>query len=252
MTVFWGVVVSCGPRPQAASEVKIVGGHQVTAGDAIAQSTVALVSPTGEQFCTGSLITKTQVVTAAHCLEDLATSEIYVMFGTRALPSSISASNTRAVRFAIMNEHFDDRAMAMDVATRPPHDIGFIQLEDPAPAGYDPVAIAGSRDALRVGDELMLAGFGVTHYDAETSGLLYKLTSTVTRIDRAAHELQIDGHSGYSACMGDSGGPAFVRRDGHLQLVGLTSRGSELCDGPVIFTDLRQERAWIAQQQAAL
>lgn len=245
------LVAACGPRPEAASDTKIVGGTKVTSADGIVKSTVALLSPSGDQFCTGSLISPTHVVTASHCLDDLPWSKFYVAFGTKATRATLTGASSRAVKYETMNEHYDRDAMDMDEATRPPNDIGFIQLASAAPAGYAPVAMLAAGDALQAGEQLTLAGFGVTRYDAQTSGILYKVTTKLTKVDDVAHEIHFGGRPGHSACMGDSGGPAFVTRGGKLVLVGITSRGSSICDEEGIYTDVRYFRSWISGKQAS-
>jgi secreted trypsin-like serine protease len=240
----------CGHRDEA-SDTKIVGGTKVVASDAIVKSTVALVSPQGDQFCTGSLISPTHVVTASHCLDELPWSKFYVVFGTSATRNSITSANLRAVKYFTMNEKYDHAAMDMEQASRPPNDVGFIQLAAAAPAGYAPVAMLGAGDALQQGETLTLAGFGVTRYNAQSSGILYKVTTNLTAVDATAHEIHFGGRPGHSACMGDSGGPAFVTRGGKLVLVGVTSRGSSVCDEEGIYTDLRYQRSWLSAKQAA-
>ena len=106
-------------------------------------------------------------------------------------------------------------------------------------------------DALTVGEPLSLAGFGLTRYDGQTTGTLYKVTTKLTAISTVAKELHFGGRPGHSACMGDSGGPAYVMRNNKLALVGVTSRGSSICDEKGIYTDSRQFRGWLSTQQAA-
>ena len=63
-------------------------------------------------------------------------------------------------------------------------------------------------------------------------------------------ELEFGEKAYKSACMGDSGGPAFVRRNNKLVLVGVTSRGSSRCDSTGIYTDVRYFGDWISRQAA--
>ena len=242
-------LTACGASRPSVSDLKIVGGAKVAATDVIVKSTVALVSPQGDQFCTGSLIAAKYVVTASHCLDDLPWSQFYVAFGPTAKPGSFTASRLRSAIKAQMNEAYDREQMNADEASAPPNDIGLVTLSAVAPAGYAPIAMMGANDELRVGETLTLAGFGVTRATAQTSGILYKVNTDLTKVDDVAHEIHFGGHRGKSACMGDSGGPAFVTRNNKLVLVGITSRGSSICDEDGIYTDVRYQLRWIANAE---
>jgi len=82
------VLVSCGQSDrEQTSDLQIVNGERVLATDPIVKSTVALVLPSGDQFCTGTIIAPTLVVTAAHCLKDYTETSLYVASGTSPVSS---------------------------------------------------------------------------------------------------------------------------------------------------------------------
>ncbi len=242
------ILAGCGrPATDDASDTMIVGGTRVSPTDVIAKSTVALVTPDGWQFCTGSLVSPKTVVTASHCLEGYDESRLYVSFGTVAQEASFVSSRLRYATRTVMNPNFDTAAMDMDVATRAPNDIAVIVMNSAAPSGYTPVKMLKATDALHVGEALTLAGFGLTNATFGTSGVLRKVDVKLAKEATTAKEIEYDAsNGGKSACMGDSGGPAFVKRDGKLVLVGVTSRGSGACNAEGIYTDVRQFRAWIS------
>jgi secreted trypsin-like serine protease len=241
------ILAACGkPAAKDPSETMIVGGSRVSTSDAIAKSTVALVMPDGWQFCTGSLVSAKIVVTASHCLEGYEENSLYVAFGTVAQNGSYASSRLRYATRAVMNPNFDTAAMDLDVATRAPNDIAILVLNAAAPAGYAPVKMLAASDALTVGETLTLAGFGLINAFYGTSGVLRKVDVKLAKVATAAKEIEYGPSGGKSACMGDSGGPAFVKRNGKLVLVGVTSRGAGTCDADGIYTDVRQFRGWIS------
>lgn len=240
----------CG-SPQESSDLKIVGGIRVTAADVITKSTVALVQPDGRQFCTGSLIDARHVLTASHCLADYTDSKLYIAFGLVAQNGAYARARLRVASSYVVHEQFDTSALDQDVASRPPNDIALITLSQAAPAAYGPVGMLGQNDALSMGETLTLAGFGLTNAFFGTSGVLRKVESKLHAVSTIAKEIEFGDSPGRSACMGDSGGPAFVKRNDNLYLVGVTSRGSGSCNANGIYTDVRAFRNWISGRVAA-
>src|SRR5579875_923262 len=64
---------------QANAAPGIVGGTTATIAEA--PWMVALVNPNGTQFCDGSLYSPTEVITAAHCLNDIKATDITAIGG---------------------------------------------------------------------------------------------------------------------------------------------------------------------------
>ena len=58
-------------------------------------------------------------------------------------------------------------------------------------------------------------------------------------------EIRLDESNGEGTCVGDSGGPLLVLINNTYKLVGVTSRGSEFCDGPAVYTNATEYRDWI-------
>ena len=244
-------VVACGNATTRTSDTKIVGGDRVSASEAIAKSTVALVTPYGEAFCSGSLIAPRVVLTASHCVAEYDEDTLYVAFGLVAKPGSIKKANVREASNYVHNEDYDPSAMDDAPATRPPNDVAIVTLEEAAPSGYVPVKMLTLDDDIHAGETLTLAGFGLTSAEGDDSGVLRKVDVKMTSVDKASEEIEFGDTPGKSACMGDSGGPAFLERDGQLRLIGVTSRGSSECDSDGIYTDVRYFQNWINQTEKA-
>lgn len=248
------LAAGCGHAVPTASQVKIVGGSLVTAGDPVAQSTVALLQPSGWTFCSGTLIDTRHVVTAGHCVAEYTDDSMFVYFGLDSSQAPSDSTDTIAVAKMTAHPQYNQDAMKQEPAQQPPNDISILELSSDAPQGFVPAAILPASDALQIGETLELAGFGLTSGDSkDTNGLLREVGVPLASIDSASKEISYGpGANGKGSCNGDSGGPAFVQRGGKLVLVGATSRGDEACTQSGIYTDVRQFTDWLVSEGASL
>lgn len=217
---------ACGTG-ETTSDTKIINGTLAPDGGAIEQSTVALASSNGQVFCTGTLIDRNYVVSAAHCLANYS-GTLYIGFGR----SSSEFKFVRASGFAVNPGYTGSFNKAV------PADISVIRLSAAAPAGYNPVAIY--KGSVARGATLSLAGFGQTQSGG--SGRLYYTSVGVS--STTSNEITVF-ENGTGACYGDSGGPAYVSSGGRLQVVGATSRGQTGCQGSSVYTNVAYHLNWL-------
>lgn len=231
--------------PQATSDLDIYGGKKVTQQDEVARFTVVL-QQNNQTVCTGVLVSDRLVATAAHCFYLLKSSQgVSVGFGLKAK----GATSVPVANF-VAHEDFDAQAGQMGGIDRPVNDVGLIRLAKDAPEGYEPIAVLGPEDSLQIGEKVILAGYGKTDVPSgwfgTVLGELYQVETELALEAPQAKEVWFGNTPGKSACNGDSGGPAVVRRGQELKLLGVTSRGRD-CKSEVIYTDLRFFDGWLAQ-----
>lgn len=199
---------------------KIVGG--VIPGDKHPGkfNTVALIkASTKKVFCTGSLISKTMILTAKHCLVDKKPEDVLVFFGADT---------------AKLDQGFIREALALKVRklkdwqmTFPSFDVAWIQLKEEAPSAYKPLPILSLKEELPIAP-VHLAGHGnssPTNGKIEAGVKYITTTNLKTYYDnpRFFHILLFEGQEGRGACHGDSGGPAYIKTKKGWAIIGVTN-----------------------------
>ncbi len=225
-------LTGCGNQNSTASfennitqNVGIIGGVQAERSDLVTKSTVAflhkpIINGLYEVNCSGTLISKNLILTAAHCLhsaKDLKTSAIY--FGV-VLPYT-KMEHTRQldswVEFPSIEPVYDETGLLISQL----HDIAIIKIKGEAPEGFEPVKIAANSEMFKAGDEITVAGFGLKNdaFQMRTEAL----RKAVINIDKIWNTHIITNQTkDRGICLGDSGGPAYIERDGKLILIGAT------------------------------
>ncbi|WP_372345265.1 trypsin-like serine protease [Streptomyces sp. KL116D] len=231
------VVPLASPSPAAADGV-VIGGRQVQASQspwAVALSSRDRFGGTrAGQFCGGVVVSRTTVLTAAHCMsEDVLGApsghvrDLKVIAGRSDLRASEGAEIP--VRDAWVNPDYDSGTNSGDVAV--------LTLATPLPGGYViPMAEEGD-PAYRPGTEAAVYGWGDTTGAGDYARTLHAAQVQVLPdgVCEQAYPGSSDGrylpssmlcagepNGGRDACQGDSGGPLVAQG----RLIGLVSWGS--------------------------
>lgn len=217
-----GLLAGCGAENEGeTSKLRIIGGTVPSDGGLIESSTVALVSSSGQVFCTGTLIGARSVISAGHCLSGYG-GTLYIAFGRNSSEFQyITASSYRV--HPNYTGSFNQSV---------PSDVSSITLSQSAPSGYSPVSIVSQPSSGTV----YLAGFGQTA-SGSSGQLYYKAVSVQANY---GDEFQVSN----GACYGDSGGPAYVYDGSSLSVAGATSRGASGCSGSAIYSSTYYFRNW--------
>ncbi|MEN9834461.1 MAG: hypothetical protein RL011_654 [Pseudomonadota bacterium] len=246
------VLISCRTLNKDAANLKIVGGQPVVETDEIVGHTVGLIwdeQNNRTNGCTGVLVGQRWVLTAAHCFKAAGKVEgLKVTFGTRRDrdPRLVISAQLFALFERISSPAPADMAA---IQPQPEDDIALVKLESDAPTESAPAPIAGEDTDLNPEDLIVIAGFGSTQADNPDAGTLRKAVLPLSVVDKESLQLRFTEHARSvefkGSCFGDSGGPAFVLKDGKLRVVGVASGGDYRCRERSVYTDVRSYKSWI-------
>jgi secreted trypsin-like serine protease len=225
--------------------VAIVGGAAPST-EGVGRSVVTIVGSRGN-FCTGSLIAPTLVLTVAHCVQPGADYKI-VEYGADRTPE------LKDVKRVAAHPGFQMQAMLAHRATA---DVALLQLASPA-KGKVVATLGVPQLPIAPGNPFTVAGIGVTvRGDGKSGGIVRaaKLIATgkpgtlqIRLLDPATQ----GARDGLGACTGDSGGPVFEDQQAGPVIVGVISwstgaLGAAGCGGLTGVTPLTLYRDWILQ-----
>jgi secreted trypsin-like serine protease len=203
---------------------KIIGGEETTIEEN--PFMVALTTPDGFQFCGGTIVAPTKVLTAAHCTEGQQPADMQVVSGRTAL--SAGGGQTAAVTDIWHNPNFDPNTMVNDSSV--------LTLDQELVLGGLPIATPADADLYAAGANSTVLGWG-TDESGNTSDVLKKVDVPVTADAdcTASYNEQFDPNTmvcaglaegGKDSCQGDSGGPLVgVAADGTKKIIGIVSWG---------------------------
>jgi secreted trypsin-like serine protease len=223
----------------------IVGGA-APSNDDLTRAVVTIVGSRGN-FCTGSLIAPTLVLTVAHCVQPGADYKI-VEYNAARTPE------LKNVQRVAIHPGFDMRAMLAHRATA---DVALLQLEIPA-KGKTSAQLGAPSQPISPGAKFTIAGIGVTvRGDGKSAGIIRAAQLVATGKPgslqiRLADPAGGGAREGLGACTGDSGGPVFEDQQGGPAIIGVISwstgpNGSGGCGGLTGVTPLTLYRDWILQ-----
>ena len=267
------LVVACGndsvrATNETESRVTISGGKNAAglAPAGITRSTIALANNADfyndslnhrSAYCSGVVLTKNLILTAAHCAQDLGKTRYLASFATDMKTArKNTAALTREISQAIKHPGYPDvveHRVGYDMVTnafidspdkwmaanpgKAPHDIAILYFKGGLPEGFEPVKMAAQDE---FSTDVTLAGFGVTSVsNISDTGVLRFVDGVKAKKpegDAASRNFIMTGKTvdvsdmakgarPLGACPGDSGGPSFISKDGALLLSGILSLG---------------------------
>merc|ERR1719333_199505 len=212
----------CGVKGGAANG-RIVGGQETEQHEYPWQ--VGLVSRNGRTpWCGGTLISSTHVLTAAHCTDGAAASNIRVLLGEHNIADSVF--NRVDVAEIINHPDYDSRTTDNDYAIlRLSQAVTFTNEVAPA-------CLPADTGATYAGVLATVTGWGTLSSGGNQPTALQEVDVTVTtntECNNAYGSITANmicaADSGKDSCQGDSGGPLIAAENGRQALIGVVSWG---------------------------
>jgi secreted trypsin-like serine protease len=240
----------------------IVNGVEVTANSLIARTTV-MITGKYQRFsftCSGSILAKDLIITAAHCLGPYGDAKITVFFGLN--------KNKPGITYKVIKQKMPETYISSSQATYDRNDVALLLLEKPIPPNYQPAVLMDDLNLLQNGDVVTLAGYGINVQTMPSRGdggigILRSVEQNILEAQYGNTEVLISIKN-KGTCGGDSGGPAILKKDNQFYLFGVASRltakdivpGSNPtryeCIEEIVYTNILKQLEWLKRAEAEL
>merc|ERR1712033_154550 len=243
----------CFEDKEGNSKCRIVGGSESINNEFPWQ--VGIKSSSGKHpFCGGSILSKRTILTAQHCTNGLAVSNMKVVVGDHDTQSADGEIEFRVER-KLEHPDFDWATLANDFA------ILYLSEDLVFDDTVSPVCLPADESDAAYNDVVAtVPGWGTTYEDGPVAQLLQKVdvdTMTNAACNAAYGEGEIQDNmicaarQGKDACQGDSGGPMVFKETGsaeeYYSLIGVVSWGAGCADPsfPGVYGRVTNQIKWI-------
>ncbi|WP_374075735.1 trypsin-like serine protease [Bdellovibrio bacteriovorus] len=241
-------------------DAAIVGGKDTTKDNVISKYVVLIYDNPTKTYCTGLLIKKDVILTAAHCVPS-GYKSLTLAFGIKPLAGDyvMKQAANMVVHDKYKKENSNDR-----------NDLALILIKGNAPEGYKTLLLPGADFPLKAGYGFTATGYGrisgkkVPSSDTQGSGYLRHVELKIDSFNANESQFYVDQKSGRGICSGDSGGPALMRYEGQDYVVGIASaiswtlpdeihedekkqyiENKDVCLEKSIYMNVKKHRTWI-------
>jgi len=243
--------------------VAIIGGEESQLGNFPSTTALLRVSPTQSlfqrQFCAGTAISDSYILTAAHCMfgafGEIDPDEILIAGNFIDLVNDSPAEIP--VEQIFVHEAYDDEALLAE------HDIAILRTS--VPHNIPPISLFSGNARTLTGVAASIAGWGVVQlpqFPGDSSRfptVLNEAKVPVTDFNTCndVYQRQLSAphvcagfqQGGIDACQGDSGGPLMINDGGTLIQIGITSFGNScaLPDAYGVYSNIEQYESFISR-----
>jgi hypothetical protein len=236
------------PDGEPVAEPRIVGGREV---EPAGKYPFVVTVFAGPYLCGGALVAEDWVLTAAHCVDGVSTSNTGVVVGRHDLRDNDGETIDVADRWVHPR---------YGVPAEDSNDVALLELASPATLGA-PVLLARPGDEAQYapGTPATVAGWGATRYQGSISYTLQEVDvpivsdqqcSIVYGGDFDADSMVCAGYDigGKDSCQGDSGGPLFIESGGSYLHIGVVSfgEGCAWAGYPGVYAETAAVYSWVA------
>lgn len=261
----------------------VIKGQNVVSNDAISKSTVGLFDTHSDYICTGTFIGNNLILTAAHCVDRADARDLRVIFNAdmNDILDTNDQEHKKLYTRNVTNFEFNKLWLDTQKIDKPfdRGDIALVKFEGSLPVGYQAAEFLSDESLLKTDAQVIVAGYGVNLVESEEvtpkknqkfqkmlnsgevvcdgdqtlclritasgDGILRKGSAPISRIYNS--EIVLNEANASGTCSGDSGGPAFIEKNGKLYFFGVTSRGSLLCNDVGLYTNALSYKDWIVE-----
>ena len=187
--------------------------------------------------CTGTLVTKRTVITAAHCATNDHPPAKFNIGPNGYAPEAVVEVESYTQHWMYDPEFTSGLMLGM------PYDVALVTLKQDAPV--DPMPVGFVPMDCKEGTPVVFVGYGMTNpAEPGSSGQKMSLSIDVAMVVASGFWTQTFPGMAKNACPGDSGGPVLMLQGDRVAVVGVLSLADKFCESETFAVRLDVHEGW--------